>query len=419
MRTCPTGEIEDFCPRHGSAVVVQGTAAAGVRRAGYPEDIRLKYRSLDLRRESLHKNIVQRTEDHRRDAQADGRDRLYRIFDADPDRPRALKARRLPGAFLGCMKASSTRCRRRRRSYKQLIMVSGLRPLFPDRAVFPHEDPRADRSAPGEFYQLDLEMSFVEQEDVLATMEPVMRGVFEGLFRRQAGGRRISAASPMTTRSVPTGRTSRICAIPSRCRTLRAFRGSGFKVFANILANDAEAQVWAIPAKTGASRASLRPHELVGSRGRPAGAGLHLLAQGRREHRGRGPDRQEHRRGARGSRAASSSAWSPAMPASLPPATRKNSASFAGAARTRAGEELNLVDRERFSSSAGSSTSPSTSGTRTKRRSNSPTTPSPCPQGGMEGLQGDDPLALKAYQYDLVATVLDRVGRPSATICRR
>ena len=102
--------------------------------------------------------------------------------------------------------------------YKQLLMVSGFDRYFQIAPCFRDEDPRADR-LPGEFYQLDVEMSFVEQEDVFAAMEPVITGVFEEFADGKPRDRRAGRASPTTRRSASTAPTSPTCATRSRCRT--------------------------------------------------------------------------------------------------------------------------------------------------------------------------------------------------------
>jgi aspartyl-tRNA synthetase len=102
--------------------------------------------------------------------------------------------------------------------YKQLLMVSGFDRYFQIAPCFRDEDPRADR-LPGEFYQLDLEMSFVEQDDVFQAMEPVIRGVFEEFADGKPVTEVPSRAFPTTRRSASTAATSRTCATPSRCRT--------------------------------------------------------------------------------------------------------------------------------------------------------------------------------------------------------
>jgi aspartyl-tRNA synthetase len=159
-RTCPPA-----ASRYPRAVVLSRAEELPMPVAGeqeYPEEIRLKYRFLDLRRETLHANIVKRTKviSH---APRDGRHRFYRIFDADPDGVSPERAR-LPGAqpyppgtFFALPQAPQ--------QYKQLLMVAGFDRYFQIAPCFRDEDPRADR-LPGEFYQLDLEMSFVTQEEV-------------------------------------------------------------------------------------------------------------------------------------------------------------------------------------------------------------------------------------------------------------
>jgi len=138
--------------------------------------------------------------------------------------------------------------------FKQLIMIAGFDRYFQIAPCFRDEDARADRS-PGEFYQLDLEMSFVTQEDVFAAVEPVIRGVFEEF----AGGKSVTPKFPLIPfaeamskygTDKPDLRNPIVMQDVSE-----AFRGSGFKIFANILANDSKAQVWAIPAPKGGSRA--------------------------------------------------------------------------------------------------------------------------------------------------------------------
>ena len=262
----------------------------------YPEDIRLKYRFLDLRRETLHKNIVARTkiiaEMRRRMGEVGFTEYSTPILTASsPEGARdfLVPSRIHPGKFYALPQAPQ--------QYKQLIMVSGFDRYFQIAPCFRDEDPRADR-LPGEFYQLDLEMSFVEQEDVCDTMEPVMRGVFEEF----ADGKPVTQEFPR----IPYDEAMRKYGSdkpdlrnPIEMQDVSEhFRGSGFKVFANILADDPKVEVWAIPAKTGGSPRLLRPHERLGAGRGPAGPRLHLLAQGRRQARRRRPDRQEHRRGA-------------------------------------------------------------------------------------------------------------------------
>ena len=172
----PTGAIEV----RARDVSVQSVAAelpmpvAGDQE--YPEDIRLKYRFLDLRRDRLHQNILLRSNviaSLRRRMVDQGfteyQTPILTASSPEGARDYLVPSRVHPGKFYALPQAPQM--------FKQLLMVAGFDRYFQIAPCFRDEDPRADR-LPGEFYQLDLEMSFVEQDDVLGTMEPVMRGVF-------------------------------------------------------------------------------------------------------------------------------------------------------------------------------------------------------------------------------------------------
>jgi aspartyl-tRNA synthetase len=249
----PTGEVELFV----SALEVLGPAAElplpvfGDQE--YPEDIRLKYRFLDLRREHLHQNIMKRggiIDSLRARMKAQGffefQTPILTASSPEGARDYLVPSRLHPGKFYALPQAPQ--------QFKQLIMVAGFDRYFQIAPCFRDEDARADRS-PGEFYQLDIEMSFVTQEDVFAAVEPVLRGVFEEF----GGGKPVTPKFPL----IPFDAAIR--AYGSDKPDLRnpikmadvsdIFRGSGFKVFANILARDPAAEVWAIPAPRGGNRA--------------------------------------------------------------------------------------------------------------------------------------------------------------------
>jgi len=187
----PTGAVEIYA----EAVEVLGPAAElpmpvfGDQE--YPEETRLKYRFLDLRRERLHRNIMTRgaiIDSLRRRMKEQGffefQTPILTASSPEGARDFLVPSRLHPGKFYALPQAPQ--------QFKQLIMISGFDRYFQIAPCFRDEDARADRS-PGEFYQLDIEMSFVTQEDVFAAVEPVLRGVFEEF----GGGRPVTPKFPM------------------------------------------------------------------------------------------------------------------------------------------------------------------------------------------------------------------------------
>jgi aspartyl-tRNA synthetase len=219
----------------------------------YPEDIRLKYRFLDLRRDHLHQNIMKRgqiIDSIRRRMKEQGffefQTPILTASSPEGARDYLVPSRIHPGKFYALPQAPQ--------QFKQLIMVSGFDRYFQIAPCFRDEDARADRS-PGEFYQLDLEMSFVTQDDVFAAVEPVMRGVFEEF----SGGKPVTQKFPRIPYAEALskyGTDKPDLRNPIVMQDVsEIFRGSGFKVFARILETSAKAAVWAIPAPGGGSRA--------------------------------------------------------------------------------------------------------------------------------------------------------------------
>ncbi len=217
----------------------------------YPEDTRLKYRFLDLRREKLHDNIMLRGRiinslRARMKAQGFFEFQTPILTASSPEGARdfLVPSRLHPGKFYALPQAPQ--------QFKQLVMVAGFDRYFQIAPCFRDEDARADRS-PGEFYQLDIEMSFVTQEDVFAAVEPVLKGVFEEF----GGGKPVTQKFP----HIPYNEAMR--KYGSDKPDLRNpivmqdvsehFRNSGFKVFARLLETPKH-QVWAIPAPGGGQR---------------------------------------------------------------------------------------------------------------------------------------------------------------------
>ncbi|MBR7652419.1 aspartate--tRNA ligase [Brucella oryzae] len=394
----PTGDVEIFATEIEVLAAAKELPLPVFGEPDYPEDIRLKYRFLDLRRETLHKNIMSRTKIiaamRRRMTEIGFNEFTTPILTASsPEGARdfLVPSRIHEGKFYALPQAPQ--------QYKQLLMVAGFDRYFQIAPCFRDEDPRADR-LPGEFYQLDLEMSFVTQEEVWETMEPVMRGIFEEFaegkpvtqtFRRIAyddairtyGSDKPDLRNPIEMQAVTDH-----------------FAGSGFKVFANMIANDAKVEVWAIPAKTGGSRAFCdRMNSWAQSEGQP-GLGYIFWRKEGDKLEGAGPIAKnigEERTEAIRTQMGLEDGDACFFVAGLPSKFYK----FAGDARTRAGEELNLVDRDRFEL-AWIIDFPFYEWDEDNKKLDFAHNPFSMPQGGMDALENQDPLEIKAYQYDLV-----------------
>jgi aspartyl-tRNA synthetase len=394
----PTGEIELYARDLEVLSSADELPLPVFGEPDYPEDIRLKYRFLDLRRETLHDNIMTRTRViasmRKRMEEAGFAEFSTPILTASsPEGARdfLVPSRIHPGEFYALPQAPQI--------YKQLLMVSGFDRYFQIAPCFRDEDPRADR-LPGEFYQLDLEMSFVEQDDVFAAMEPVVRVVFEEF----AGGKPVTPEFrriPHDEAIAKYGTDKPDLRNPITMEDVSDhFRGSGFKVFANILANDDKGAVWAIPAPTGGSRAFCdRMNSWAQGQGQP---GLGYIFW--REEDGQvtgagpiakniGPERTEAIRQQLGLNAGDACFFAAGDP--------KKFAGFAGDARTRAGEELDLVDRDRFEL-AWIVDFPFFEWDEEEKRVDFGHNPFTMPRGGLEALENEDPLTIKAWQYDLV-----------------
>jgi len=394
----PTGEIEVFVRDVEVLSAAKELPLPVFGEPDYPEDIRLKYRFLDLRRETLHKNIVARTkiiaEMRKRMTEAGFAEYSTPILTASsPEGARdfLVPSRIHEGRFYALPQAPQ--------QYKQLLMVAGFDRYFQIAPCFRDEDPRADR-LPGEFYQLDLEMSFVTQEDVWNTMGPLMTGVFDQF----AEGKPVTKEWPRipydeAVRKYGTDKPDLRNPIVMQ-DVSEHFRGSGFKVFAGILANDPKAQVWAIPARTGGSRAFCdRMNSWAQGEGQP-GLGYIFWRKEGDKLEGAGPiaknigeERTEAIRNQLGLADGDACFFVAGDPAKF--------YKFAGDARTRAGEELNLVDRNRFEL-CWIVDFPFFEWNEEEKKIDFAHNPFSMPQGGLEALENQDPLAIKAFQYDAV-----------------
>ena len=359
----------------------------------YPEDIRLKYRFLDLRREKLHQNIMTRgaiVDSMRKRMKEQGffefQTPILTASSPEGARDFLVPSRIHPGKFYALPQAPQ--------QYKQLLMMSGFDRYFQIAPCFRDEDPRADR-LPGEFYQLDLEMSFVEQDDVFAAVEPVVTGVFEEFAKGKPvtkGWPRIPFAEALKKygSDKPDLRNPIIMQEVSE-----HFRGSGFKVFARML-EDPKNQVWAIPGKGGGSRAFCdRMNSWAQGEGQP-GLGYIMWREGG-EGAGPlanniGPERTAAIRTQLGLKEGDAAFFVAGDPDKF--------WKFSGLARTKLGEELNLIDQDRFEL-AWIVDFPMYEYNEDDKKVDFSHNPFSMPQGGLDALNKQDPLTIKAFQYDI------------------
>ena len=402
----PTGAVE---VRVHSFEVLSAAAELPVPVFGepdYPEDLRLKHRYLDLRRETLHANIVLRSKvisSIRGRMVAAGFTEFQTpiLTASSPEGARdfLVPSRMHPGEFYALPQAPQ--------QFKQLLMVSGFDRYFQIAPCFRDEDARADRS-PGEFYQLDLEMSFVTQEDVFNTIEPVMRGVFEEFGDYGGRGRTVPAGPfpriPFREAIQKYGSDKPDLRNPLVMQNVSEhFRGGGFGVFARILEADAKHQIWAIPAPGGGSRAFCdRMDSWAKGEGQPGMAYI-FWREGEEGGAGPvakniGPERTEAMRAQLGLKAGDAVFFAAGDPAQF--------YKFAGAARTKAGEDLGLVKEGEFRL-AWIVDFPMYEWNEEEKRVDFSHNPFSMPQGEMEALETRDPLDILAYQYDIICNGIE------------
>ena len=396
----PTGEVELFAAEIEVLSAAKELPVPVFGEPDYPEDLRLQYRFLDLRRESLHANIMQRLaivgSIRRRMTQAGFFEFSTPILTASsPEGARdfLVPSRLYPGKFYALPQAPQ--------QYKQLLMMSGFDRYFQIAPCFRDEDPRADR-LPGEFYQLDVEMSFVEQGDVFATMEPVIRGVFEEF----AKGKVVTKSFPRIPYAesiAKYGTDKPDLRNPIEMQDVTEhFRGSGFKVFAGMIEKDPKARVWAIPAPKGGSRAFCdRMNSWAQGEGQP-GLGYIFWREGEEGGAGPvakniGPERAAAVRAQFNLQNGDAVFFTAGDPAKF--------YKFAGLARDRIGRELKLIDENRFEL-AWIVDFPMYEWNEDEKKIDFSHNPFSMPQGGLGALEAatskEDVLSLKAFQYDLV-----------------
>ncbi len=387
----PTGEIEV----HIEDLIVQSVAETLPLQVNSDEDsgeeVRLKYRYLDLRRSRPHRNIMLRSQiiqsiRQRMIAQGFTEFQTPILTASSPEGARdfLVPARLHPGKFYALPQAPQ--------QFKQLIMVSGFDRYFQIAPCFRDEDSRADRS-PGEFYQLDLEMSFVEQKDIFAAVEPVIRGVFEEFSDKKIDPDFIHI--PFDEAMLKYGTDKPDLRIPIEIFDVTdVFDGSGFSIFAKNI--EKGAVVRAVPGPGCGSRAIAdRMNSWAQNEGAP---GMGYIIYGEGEARGPvakalGAEKAEIIRTHLG--------LGDGDAAFFACAPSGEAANLAGKARIRIGEEQNLIDHNSFKF-CWIVDFPMFEPNETTGKIEFSHNPFSMPQGGLEALNSQDPLSIKAWQYDLV-----------------
>ncbi|MEW5703603.1 MAG: aspartate--tRNA ligase [Pseudomonadota bacterium] len=361
----------------------------------YPEETRLRYRYLDLRREKMHRNILLRTgivtSLRRRMTEAGFTEFQTPILtSSSPEGARdyLVPSRLHPGCFYALPQAPQ--------QYKQLLMIAGFDRYFQIAPCFRDEDARADRS-PGEFYQLDIEMSFVTQGDVFDAVAPVLHGLFEEF----ANGRTVSAL-PFPQISYDEAMLIYGSDKPDLRNPLRisdvteVFRGSGFSIFAKAIEKGAIVRAIPAPATASCPRSFFdKLNDWAREEGAPGLGYIVFTADG-----GKGPiakfleaDRLAKLR----ETAKAGEGDALFFVCDVPQAAAK----FAGTVRDRLGRDLNLIEKNAFRFCWVMDYPFYEWNPETKQIEFSHN-PFSMPQGGLEALETKDPLRIKAYQYDIV-----------------
>ena len=402
----PTGEIEVFVRELEVLGAAKELPLMVFGDQESPEEPRLRYRYLDLRREEMQRSMTLRS-----DVVASMRRRMWDkgfreyqtpiITASSPEGARdfLVPSRLHPGKFYALPQAPQ--------QFKQLIMVSGYDKYFQIAPCFRDEDPRADRS-PTDFYQLDLEMSFVTQQDVFDTVSPVIAGVFEEF----GGGASVDDPAswpqiPYKEAALKYGTDKPDLRNPIEMQDVSEhFRGSGFAIFARLLEQDGT-EIRAIPAPTGGSRKFCDRMNVFAQKEGLPGMGYIFWreANGEMEAAGPlakniGPERTEAIRRQLGLGVGDAAFFLGGKAASFQ--------RVAGKARDVIGEELGLTEKNRFAF-AWIVDFPIYEKDEETGAIDFEHNPFSMPQGGMEALEGD-PLAVKGFQYDLACNGYELVS---------
>ncbi|MES0824476.1 aspartate--tRNA ligase [Ruegeria sp. SCP11] len=400
----PTGEIEVYVRELEVLGAADELPLMVFGDQEYPEETRLRYRYLDLRREAMQQNMTLRS-----DVVASMRKRMWDqgfreyqtpiITASSPEGARdfLVPSRLHPGKFYALPQAPQL--------FKQLIMVSGFDKYFQIAPCFRDEDPRADRS-PTDFYQLDLEMSFVEQQDVFDTIQPVLTGVFEEF----GGGRKVDQEWPQISykdSALWYGTDKPDLRNPIKMQVVSDhFRGSGFAIFAKLLEQEGT-EIRAIPAPTGGSRKFCdRMNAFAQKEGLPGMGYIFWRDQGEGMEaagplaKNIGPERTEAIRQQLGLGVGDAAFFLGGKP--------KAFEKVAGKARDVIGDELNLTEKDRFAF-AWIVDFPIYEQDEETGAIDFEHNPFSMPQGGLEALNGN-PLDVRGYQYDLACNGYELVS---------
>ena len=397
-KNLPTGEVEVFIRELEVLGQADELPLPVFAEPEYPEETRLKYRFIDLRRETIHANILKRSaiiRSMRKRMEESGftdfQTPILTASSPEGARDYLVPSRLQPGHFYALPQAPQ--------QFKQLLMIAGFDRYYQIAPCFRDEDPRADR-LPGEFYQLDLEMSFVTQEDVLSTMEPIIRGIFEEFsdskrvtekFQQipyKEALRKYGTDKPDLRNPIELGNASQF------------FAGSGFKIFASMLESDPKAEVWAIPAKTGGSRAFCdQMNSWAQSEGQP-GLGYIFFREEGGAINGAGPlakniglERTEALRVEFGLEVGDAVFFVAGIPHKF--------MDFVGKARDKVGQELKLLDEDQFAL-CWIVDFPMYEWDPEQKSYDFSHNPFSMPQGALEALDSKDPAEIDAFQYDIV-----------------
>jgi aspartyl-tRNA synthetase len=396
----PTGGIEVRV----RALDVQSAAdVLPIQVAGehnYPDELRLKYRFLDLRRDRVHRNMLLRA-----NVIASIRRRMVEqgfvefqtpiLTASSPEGARdfLVPARNHPGKFYALPQAPQ--------QFKQLAMVAGFDRYFQIAPCFRDEAARADRS-PGEFYQLDFEMSFVTQEDVFATLEPVIAGLFEEF----GNGRAVTPAPfpriPYATALLEYGSDKPDLRNRLRITDVTAhFAGSGFGLFARIAASGGLVRAIPAPGAGGNPRSFFdKLNEWARAEGESGLGYITFDAEGPKGPIARNlePDRSAAIAEACGLKAGDAVFFAAGTPDTTP--------KFAGAVRTKLGNDLGLIEQNAFRF-CWVTDFPMYELNEETGKIDFSHNPFSMPQGGLEALNSQDPLTINAYQYDIVCNGIE------------